>query len=443
MSDPRSDEPTARCPERGSFFLSGLFFVAVLAVVSGLAARLARGRSVASRSWHPVYPPTSAGIVDVTTEDRANGKAGYLRYEGQRLRPLHRYPIHVCQGMRFSRTVITIRDVEVDGARWDLPSVEVVSVRHVRVRKGDFQSAEHQWEEFVDVVLRDPQGRTAHWIWTVVPLVDGVDEIPSDPVEDAILSRFVPEGKGEQFQLPPDAPELESVLDQTALSRFPEPPPAPSLARAPAAARAAAEDLIARLAAAPQDALCAAVVDADRYPYREVARAVVQALGVAASLPPRQGNTHQECAAGILSAVGDPMAVDALLALLGEVRNQEAAILALGRIGSARALPALERIAREADPQRAGQALAAMCSILGMPESRDVVKTAQFRPRLHDGGSRLRYAALSYVRGNAHEVRYIREAARSLETFLADEPQGPRAEVARRVRAAIERLHGM
>ena len=47
------------------------------------------------------------------------------------------------------------------------------------------------------------------------------------------------------------------------------------------------------------------------------------------------------------------------------------------------------------------------------------------------------------VRSAAFELKYIRLAARELDAALSLEPRGPRAEVARRVRTAIERLHGI
>ena len=125
------------------------------------------------------------------------------------------------------------------------------------------------------------------------------------------------------------------------------------------------------------------------------------------------------------------------------VYNRDAAVCALGQIGSPKALAALEPLTRAADPERAKQALKAMCQILGMPESRDTVLTMKYRPSSPTAGAHMKYAALCYLRSDAYELKYIRLAVRELGAALSLEPKGPRAQVARRVRAAIERLHGI
>ncbi len=420
--------------------------ITCLPVVLLLTALVAGAACRGDMYYHPTYPPASTGVEDLTDADRDGGRAAYVAYVGRTLRPLHAPHLWVSQGMRFSKVAIARRDEDVGQQKWSDPTARVLDVRHLRVHKRDLSLDGDHDEELVDLHLRAVDGREGHWFGIVVPEVRGYDRgLPTDPVDDAIRQFFVPAEQPSRFALAADAPTLGTLLDAAALALFPEPEAAPPLVSAPPAQQVEVRAWLERLHSLPGPALIEGIRASDRRIYHEVAVGAARALGEVGTLPRPLGNSYEQCGAGLLGTVGDPAGVPALVALLAAPSelDRDAAIEALGRIGSPLALAPLDPLTRDPDPERARRALMAMARIVGMPYSRDVVQTMRYRPPDDRVASQLTYGALCYVQFDGYQLRFVREAARRLEHVMQAEPGWARAAVAHRMRAAIERLFGI
>ncbi len=167
-------------------------------------------------------------------------------------------------------------------------------------------------------------------------------------------------------------------------------------------------------------------------------------------LPPRDGNSYEECAASVLGEIGDPIAEDVLLEIATDpsLANRRAAARALGRVGSYRALPVLEPATRQPDPAGATEALTAMCEVVGAASAEGIDLAAARAAMIAAPAGHLRYGAQSCAAacptvGGDCQVRLLREAVSQLETFLDQAPDGPRAAAALALLDGIERLHGI
>ena len=247
---------------------------------------------------------------------------------------------------------------------------------------------------------------------------------------------------------------LSEVLDEKALAAFPEPPPAPSVDSVTGEERAAALRLIEGLrSASPEDAIFDAAAYTKNFTYHEVAVALTGALKTARTLPRRQGNTNEQIAAGALGEMGDPEAVDQLLEIVNtdpDKYNRISYIKALGRIGSYRALPLLDRTAEEKDIETAGEALLAMCRILEPAASDDYISQQtidEYEKAVQTQGTpaaMVAYASVCCVKGVGMfaEPHCVREAVRWFSGALAAEPESPRAPIISRLLMHLKQRQG-
>jgi hypothetical protein len=431
--------------------------------------------------YHPPYPPTSPGVVDITEEDIKTGKADYLKYEGIQVRVVQP-TIAVWDQMRFSKISIKIGDAEMGIRSWNDRELKIISVRHIKVLKQDPEFPKTFWYEHVDLLLESPAGEKKHWLWGVFPNLgrSRIDpDISSDPVEDSINQFFIPidEIKTRSHAREPNT--LLQLLKDTDISSLPEPPPAPPVTTVSGEEREAALRLLQLLDRSPGEGIMEAHPYAKNYAFHEVAEAVVEAMDKSSKIAQRQGNTYQECAMSVLGTIADPVAVDPLIRMLEDPYryHRRKAMEALGRIGSNRAMGPLyratftEKWVKEAlkddDPSgppaqrfsvtseeriNAITALRAMCSVIGVPESRDfcVLRPYQEATKTHPASAdaRLKYAALCFHNAcmplsSACDARLTREAVKEFKIFLQLEPEGPRAIMVECILEATGRLLGM
>ena len=422
----------------------------------GLLASAALGwwasrRAEEGRRYHPPYPPPSAGVVDRTEADVEAGQAQYREYAGRDVRIL-RPPVLACRQARFghSRHVAWIEPV--GARRLEGATVRVQDVRHLRVL-GEADDPGPGFD-FADIVLQAPSGERLHLFSEAETSEDPPTLVAGDPMGDAVRRVLTLESLGTARERFPGIPSLDAALTAEDLAGLPTRPPPPSVETAPEADRAAVARLVARLETSPGEGILAALDSGGSLRYRELAAATVEALRKVRPLPPRDGNSYEECAASVLGEIRDPVAEDVLVEIAADPRpaDRRAAVRALGHLGSYRALPALERATREPDPAAATEALAAMCEVVGGASAEGVDLAAARAAVVADptaAASHLRYGALCCAAacptaGGDCQVRLLREAVSQLETFLEQAPGGgPRAAAALVLLEGIERVHGI
>jgi hypothetical protein len=400
--------------------------------------------------YHPPYPPPSGGVVDWTEADVEAGQADYRECAGRDVRAL-RPPVLACRQARFGCSRHVSWFEPVGARRLEGATLRVLEVRHVRV----FGEADDPGPgfDFADVVVRGPSGESLHLFSEVATSEDEATLVAGDPMGDAVRRILTLKPMGTARQRWPGVSSLDAALHTEALAGLPPRPRAPSVETAPETDRVAVRRLLALLETDPGEGILAALGSADSLRYRELATATVEALLEVRPLPPRDGNSYEECVASVLGEIGDPVAEDVLVEIAADPRpaNRRAAVRALGRLGSYRALPVLERASRQTDPAGATEALTAMCEVVGGASVEEIDLEAARAAVVADptaAAGHLRYGALCCAAAcptaDGCRVRLLREAVSQLETFLELAPGGgPRAAGALILLDGLERTHGI
>jgi hypothetical protein len=275
-----------------------------------------------------IYPPGGKRIVNVTRSDPAAGSDDYRRFIGGRFRVLMP-TLAVCDALKVTRK--SAPD-EINLRTWLDRFVTVRDIHHLRIH---FQAGDNGYfTDYIHCVLETDSEKQGHW-FAMLSFPDRFPEkLPRTPVSDAFQAFFA------SGPFPQAGAEIPGSFNDIGVGAASE---APRLETAHGEERAAPERLIALLEQSPAKGIMEASLYVKQYRFHEVARAVAAAVG---ALPPDEPGAPpaRQSAARVLGEIGDPLAVDALIQMLGDDNPfvRTAAAGALAQIGSWQALPVME-----------------------------------------------------------------------------------------------------